>query len=62
MSTRKQFVPGADGQCRFPTVSPNALRGVGYADYLTAELPPYPQYPDQLVYDTSVHLGRIING
>jgi hexulose-6-phosphate isomerase len=38
----------------------NALRGVGYSDYLTAELPPYPQFPEQLVYDTSAHLDCII--
>ena len=39
-----------------------ALSEVGYDDYLTAELPPYPNYPDQMVIDTSRHLDRIISG
>ena len=35
---------------------------VGYDDYLTAELPLYPTYPDQMVFDTANHLARIIAG
>jgi len=36
-----------------------ALREVGYDDYITAELPPYPQCPEQMVYDTSAALDKI---
>jgi L-ribulose-5-phosphate 3-epimerase len=39
-----------------------ALREIGYDDYLTVELPPYPIYPDQMAIDSSVHLDRIIAG
>lgn len=39
-----------------------ALQEVGYDDYLTAELPLYPSYPDQMVLDTSRHIDRIIAG
>jgi L-ribulose-5-phosphate 3-epimerase len=58
--SQRQFVPVLSGDVDFPRFI-NALRGVGYDDYLTAELPPYPQYPEQLVWDTSHHLDRIIN-
>jgi L-ribulose-5-phosphate 3-epimerase len=37
-----------------------ALREVGYDDYLTAEMAPYPQFPDQMARDTATHLDRII--
>jgi hexulose-6-phosphate isomerase len=36
-----------------------ALREVGYDSYITAELPPYPQLPDQMAHDTSAALERI---
>ena len=39
-----------------------ALAAVGYDDYLTVELPLYPHYPDQMVFDASHHLDRIIAG
>jgi len=39
-----------------------ALREVGYDDYLTAEMGPYPVFPDQMARDTSAHLDRIIRG
>lgn len=39
-----------------------ALGEVGYDDYLTVELPPYPSYPDQMAIDSSHHLDRIISG
>jgi len=38
------------------------LLEIGYDDYLTAELPLYPSFPDQMVYDTANHLARIIAG
>lgn len=39
-----------------------ALLEIGYNDYLTAELPLYPTYPDQMVLDTAQHIDRIIAG
>jgi L-ribulose-5-phosphate 3-epimerase len=39
-----------------------ALREVGYNDYLTAEMSPYPQFADQMAHDTAAHLNRIIQG
>jgi hexulose-6-phosphate isomerase len=39
-----------------------ALAEVGYDDYLTAEMGPYPVFPDQMARDTSAHLSRIIRG
>lgn len=39
-----------------------ALLEIGYNDYLTAELSPYPAYPDQMVRDTAVHIDRILRG
>jgi len=56
---QRQFVPVLSGDVDFPRFI-NALRGVGFDDYLTAELPPYPQFPEQLVWDTSHHLDCII--
>jgi len=57
----RQFVPVLSGSVDFPRFA-NALRGEGYDSYLTAELPPYPQFPEQLVWDTSAHLSLIIGG
>ena len=56
----RQFVGLLTGSVDFPRVM-NALRGVGYDGYLTAELAPYHQYPEQFVYDTATHLECIIN-
>lgn len=39
-----------------------ALGEVGYDDYITAELPTYSSFPEQMVYDTSAHLDKIIAG
>ncbi|HEV2474771.1 MAG TPA: sugar phosphate isomerase/epimerase family protein [Chthonomonadales bacterium] len=39
-----------------------ALLEIGYDDYLTAELPLYSSYPDQMVFDTSNQMDRIIAG
>jgi len=49
------------GSVNWPEVRA-ALREVGYDDYLTAELPLYPTYSDQMVIDTSHHIDRIIAG
>ncbi|MFQ6133650.1 MAG: sugar phosphate isomerase/epimerase family protein, partial [Armatimonadota bacterium] len=37
-----------------------ALREVGYDGYVTAELPGYPGFAEQMVRDTSSHLDRIL--
>jgi hexulose-6-phosphate isomerase len=39
-----------------------ALKEIGYDGWITAELPPYPHAPDQMVRDTAQHLDRIIKG
>ena len=36
-----------------------AVRDVGYDNYVTAEMPTYSSIPEQMVYDTSVHLDKI---
>ncbi len=59
-TTKRDFVPLLTGSVDYPRVM-NALRGVGYNDYLTAELSSYPQYPEQFVRDTAAHLECIIN-
>jgi len=58
--SKRDFVPLLTGNVDFPRVV-NALRGVGYNGYLTAELASYPQYPEQFVLDTGAHLQRIVN-
>jgi hexulose-6-phosphate isomerase len=55
----KQFVALLTGSVDYPRVM-NALRGVGYDGWLTAELSPYRQFPRQFVYDTARHLQWII--
>ena len=39
-----------------------ALRDAGYDNYITAELPTYSSFPEQMVYDTSAHLDKIMAG
>ncbi len=55
-----RFVPLLTGTLDFPRTI-NALRGVGYNNYLTAELAGYPQYPEQMVLDTGAHLQCILD-
>ncbi|MDF2668544.1 MAG: xylulose 5-phosphate 3-epimerase [Paenibacillus sp.] len=55
------FVPLLSGDVRWPAVM-KALRDIGYADTLTAEISAYAQSPLQAVYDTARQLGAIING
>jgi L-ribulose-5-phosphate 3-epimerase len=56
----RSFVPLLTGDVDFPRVM-NALRGVGYSGYLTAELAGYPQFPEQMVLDTGAHLQVILD-
>jgi len=58
-TTTRNFVALLTGNVDYPRVI-NALRGIGYNGYLTAELSPYPQFPEQMVYDTAAQLDRII--
>jgi len=53
------FVGLLQGSVDFPRVMA-ALRGVGYDGFLTAELSPYRQYPEQFVRDTAAQLEQII--
>ncbi len=55
----RQFVGLLQGSVDFPRVMA-ALRGVGYDGFLTAELSPYRQYPEQFVRDTAAQLEQII--
>lgn len=56
----KQFVPLLTGSVDYPRVR-NALRGVGYDGWLTAELSRYPQFAEGFVYDTARHLQWIMD-
>lgn len=60
-SSTRQFKHLLQGSVNWKEVRA-ALQEVGYDDYLTAELPLYPAYPDQMVFDTANHLARIIAG
>src|SRR5947207_2319433 len=60
-SSTRQFRHLLQGSVNWKEVRA-ALLEVGYDDYLTAELPLYPTYPDQMVFDTANHLARIIAG
>lgn len=56
----RNFVGLLQGGVDYPRVI-NALRGVGYDGYLTAELSPYKQFPEQFVLDTGAQLEQLIN-
>ncbi len=56
----RQFVGLLQGDVDYPRVV-NALRGVGYDGYLTAEVSPYKQFPERFIYDTAAQLEAIIN-
>lgn len=55
------FVPLLSGDVPWQAVM-QALREIGYADTLTAEIGAYQAYPIQAVYDTSRHLDVLIEG
>jgi hexulose-6-phosphate isomerase len=54
----RQFLHLLHGEVQWQEVI-KALREIGYDSYLTAELAPYPQLPDQMAIDTSHALDRI---
>lgn len=54
------FVDLLSGDVDYPVVM-KELEKIGYDDYLTAEMTPYRDYPDQVIYATSVALDKILN-
>jgi hexulose-6-phosphate isomerase len=61
VGTGQGFVPLLAGDVRWPQVM-MALREIGYADTLTAEIGSYVSYPLQAVYDTARHLDVLLYG
>ena len=57
----KSWVWLLEGDVNWKAVA-EALREVGYDDYITAEMPPYPHHPEQMAYDISRRLDLIIQG
>ncbi|HEY3398658.1 MAG TPA: sugar phosphate isomerase/epimerase family protein [Armatimonadota bacterium] len=53
-----RFVGLLQGTVDFPRIMA-ALHGVGYNGYLTAEVTPYKQFPEQFVRDTAAQLAQI---
>ncbi|HBT51001.1 MAG TPA: xylulose 5-phosphate 3-epimerase [Petrotoga sp.] len=53
------FVDLLAGDVNFPKVIDN-LESIGYDSYLTAEMNPYKYYGDQIVYNTSKVMDRIL--
>ena len=56
----RTFVGLLQGSVDFPRTV-NALKGVGYDGYMTAELSAYKDFPELFVYDTARQLEAIIN-
>ena len=56
------FVDLLSGDVNWPAVM-GAFKAVGYSSWATAEmLPPYKHYSDQIIYNTSLAMDRIIGG
>lgn len=54
------FVDLLSGDANYPAVV-KALEKAGYNDYVTAEmLPPYKHYPEQIIYNTSKSMDKIL--
>lgn len=54
------FVDLLSGDVNYPTVI-KALKDIGYDSFVTAEMiPPYKTYTDQIVYNTSASMDRIL--
>jgi L-ribulose-5-phosphate 3-epimerase len=54
------FVDLLSGDVNFPAVI-EELKNVGYDSYVTAEMiPPYKNYPEQIVYNTSLAMDKIL--
>lgn len=54
------FVDLLSGDVNYPSVM-SALEKAGYDDYVTAEMiPPYNNYPETLIYNTSLSMDKIL--
>ncbi|MDP4152907.1 MAG: sugar phosphate isomerase/epimerase family protein [Bacillota bacterium] len=53
------FVDLLSGDVDFPDVI-EQLKEIGYSDYLIAEMTPYKNYADQIIYNTSASMDRIL--
>jgi L-ribulose-5-phosphate 3-epimerase len=54
------FVDLLAGDVNYPAVV-EALKGIGYDSYCTAEMmPPYKYFPEQIIYNTSASMDRIL--
>lgn len=54
------FVDLLSGDVNYPVVI-EELKKIGYDDYLTAEMTPYRDYPEQAIYATSVAMDKILD-
>lgn len=54
------FVDLLSGDVNYPAVI-EELKKIGYDDYLTAEMTPYSDYPEQAIYATSVAMDKILD-
>lgn len=61
VGTSSGFVPLLSGHVDWFAVA-EALRGIGYADTITAEVGVYGKHSTQLVYDTARHMDIILGG
>lgn len=60
VGTLAGFVDLLSGDVNFPAVI-KELKNVGYDSYVTAEMiPPYKDYPEQIVYNTSLAMDKIL--
>jgi len=60
VGTLDGFVDLLAGDVNYPAVV-GALNKIGYNDYVTAEmLPPYKCYPEQIIYNTSNSMNKIL--
>lgn len=60
VGTVSGFVDLLSGDVNFPAVTAE-LKKAGYTGYLIAEMiPPYKQYSDQIIYNTSASMDRIL--
>ena len=60
VGTLSGFVDLLSGDVNFPAVI-EELKNVGYDSYVTAEMiPPYKNYPEQIVYNTSLAMDKIL--
>lgn len=54
----KSFTYLLDSDIKWAAVM-EAFKDIGYDNYITAEMPPYTTFPEQMIYDTSAHMDKI---